>query len=97
MSAYCLFQNLEITNPEQMNAYVSKIKPITAAFGGEYVVSGGTVALKEGDWSPTWPVMIKFPSMEKALEWYDSEDYKPLKALRHSAGTFSAVFMEGID
>lgn len=96
MSAYCLFQNIEITNSDKMQEYVTNVKPITASFGGEYVVSGGEVVLKEGKWEPTWPVLIKFPTLQKALDWYKSDDYKPLKELRESAGKFSAVFMEGI-
>ncbi len=96
MATYCLFQNLEITDQDKMKKYISKVFPITTSFGGEYVLSGGAVELKEGDWTPTWPVMIKFPTMEQALAWYDAKEYQPLKALRQSAGRFSAVFMEGV-
>lgn len=96
MATYCLFQNLEITDQDKMKEYISKVFPITTSFGGEYVLSGGAVELKEGDWTPTWPVMIKFPTMEQAMAWYDAKEYQPLKALRQSAGRFSAVFMEGI-
>lgn len=96
MSAYCLFQNLEVTAPEKMQEYVIKVKPITASFGGEYVVSGGTIEVKEGNWQPTWPVLIKFPSLQHAQNWYNSDEYLPLKELRESAGKFSAVFIEGI-
>ena len=97
MPAYCLFQNLKITDPAKMQEYVEKVKPITASFGGEYVVSGGVVEVKEGDWSPAWPVMIVFPTMQRAQEWYRSEEYRPLKELRKAAGEFSAVFMEGVN
>jgi uncharacterized protein (DUF1330 family) len=34
--------------------------------------------------------------MQKAQEWYRSEEYRPLKALREAAGEFSAVFIEGL-
>ncbi len=95
MSTYCLFQNLEITAPEKMQEYVAKVKPITASFGGEYVVSDANIDIKEGDWQPIWPVIIKFPSLKHAQDWYESDAYKPLKELRKSAGKFSAVFMEG--
>lgn len=96
MSAYCLFQNLKITNPSKMEEYVRKVMPITESFGGRYVVLGGDVQLKEGDWTPAWPVVIKFPSMQAANEWYNSTEYAPLKALRMAAGEFSAVFIDGI-
>ena len=95
MTAYCLFQNLEITDMGKMETYASTVEPVTRAFGGEYVTKAGEVDVKEGDWAPTYPVIIKFPSMEAARTWYDSQEYAPLKALRLSAGRFSAVFIEG--
>ncbi|GAB5447033.1 DUF1330 domain-containing protein [Gymnodinialimonas sp.] len=95
MTAYCLFQNLDITDREKMQTYATTVEPITHAFGGQYVTKAGAVDVKEGDWAPTYPVIIKFPSMEAARTWYDSDAYAPLKALRTSAGRFSAVFIEG--
>lgn len=95
MTAYCLFQNLEITNMEKMQEYATNVEPITHAFQGQYVTKAGAVDVKEGNWAPTYPVIIKFPSMAAAQKWYDSDDYAPLKALRQSAGKFSAVFIEG--
>lgn len=95
MTAYCLFQNLEITDMEKMQEYATNVEPITHAFQGQYVTKAGAVDVKEGNWAPTHPVIIKFPSMAAARTWYDSDDYAPLKALRQSAGTFSAVFIEG--
>lgn len=93
MSAYCLFQNLKITDPSKMEEYVEKVKPITELFGGEYVIMGGNTELKEGQWSPVLPVLIKFSDMNAANAWYNSKEYAPLKALRESAGEFSAVFI----
>ncbi|MCX4028488.1 DUF1330 domain-containing protein [Endozoicomonas sp. SM1973] len=97
MSAYCLFQNLNITNSAKMKEYAEKVKPITESFGGEYVVMSGSTEIKEGDWTPTLPVIIKFPSIDAANEWYNSDEYAPLKALRESAGEFSAVFINGVE
>ncbi len=96
MSAFCLFQNLNITDTAKMAEYVEKVQPITQSFGGEYIVMCGDSHVKEGDWSPTVPVIIKFPSLAMANAWYESEEYAPLKKLRESAGEFSAVFIEGL-
>jgi uncharacterized protein (DUF1330 family) len=96
MPAFCLFQNLNITDPSKMEQYVENVPPITKSFGGEYVVMGGESQVKEGTWSPTMPVLIQFPTLEAANAWYNSEEYAPLKKLRESAGEFSAVFIKGI-
>ena len=50
----------------------------------------------EGQWQPTFPVMIEFPNLERAREWYSSNEYADLKALRLSAVRSNAVFMEGL-
>lgn len=96
MTAYCLFDNLKITNPEALAEYARRALPTVRAYGGEYVVVRGAFHSHEGSWVPTDPVMIKFPSIEAADAWYESADYAPLKALRQSAGTFNVVFIEGI-
>ena len=95
MVAYALFQNLEISDEAAMGEYAAQVLPVVESFGGRYVVRGGAVELKEGDWTPEWPVMIEFPSLEAARRWYESDAYRPLKELRESAGTFSAVLIDG--
>ena len=94
MPAYCLFDNLEITDPERLERYKAGVAPVVTRYGGRYVVLGGQVHRVEGEWGPTFPVLIEFPSLRKAREWYDSEEYRPWRELRQGAGRFNAVFLE---
>lgn len=96
MSAYCLFDNIEVTDPAKLEEYKKRAEPLVERYGGRYVVGGGKVEVVEGDWRPVFPVMIEFPSLEQAHRWYDSDEYRELKALRLSAVKSSAVFIEGI-
>ncbi len=96
MSAYCLFDNLEVTDPAKLEEYKKRVAPIVEQYGGRYIVAGGKMDVVEGDWRPTFPVMIEFPSLEQAHRWYDSEEYQKVKALRLSAVKSNAVFIEGI-
>lgn len=96
MPAYCLFDNIEITDLGKLDQYKTAVAPVVQQYGGRYVVIGGRVELVEGTWQPTFPVMIEFPTLEQAHRWYHSEEYRSLKALRLSAGRFNAIFMEGI-
>jgi uncharacterized protein (DUF1330 family) len=97
MPAYCLLDNLEITDPEKLEQYKLKVAAVVRAYAGRYVVLGGKTELMEGNWKPTFPVMIEFPSFDQALRWYESEEYRELKALRLSAGRFNAVLIEGLE
>ena len=96
MSAYCLFDNLEVTDPTRLEEYKNRALPVVEHYGGRYVVLGGKFDTIEGEWRPTFPVMIEFPSLEQAYRWYDSDEYQELKALRLSAVRSNAVFIEGI-
>lgn len=96
MAAYCLFDNLEVFDGEKLAAYKAKVLPLVERYGGRYVVLGGDVDVMEGQWRPTFPVMIEFPTLDRAREWYASDEYRDLKALRLSAVKSSAVFMEGL-
>jgi len=96
MSAYCLFDNLEVIDVAKLEEYKQRAAPLVEQYGGRYVVLGGKVDLMEGNLRPTFPVMIEFPSLERAHEWYSSAEYAPLKALRLSAMRSNAVFLEGL-
>lgn len=96
MPAYCLFDNVEVTDLGKLDQYKTRVAPVVQQYGGRYVVQGGKVDLVEGEWKPTFPVMIEFPTLAQAHCWYHSEEYRELKALRLSAGRFNAIFMEGI-
>ena len=96
MSAYCLFDNLEVTDPAKLEEYKHRALPVVEHYGGHYIVLGGKFDRVEGEWQPTFPVMIEFPNLEQAYRWYDSDEYRELKALRLSAVRSNAVFIEGI-
>lgn len=96
MSAYGLFDNLEVTDAAKLEEYKARVAPVVERHGGRYVVLGGEVDLVEGEWKPTFPVLIEFPSLAQARRWYDSEEYRELKALRLAAGRFNAVFLGGL-
>ena len=96
MSAYFLFDNLEVTDPDRLDDYKRRVGPVVEKYGGRYVAMGGPVTVVEGNWRPSYPVMIAFESAERARAWYDSDDYKDLKALRQSAVRCNAVLIDGL-
>ena len=83
MSAY-LLANITVNNPENYKEYVEKVKSIVEKFDGEYLVRGGEMSVIEGDWPHKRNIVIKFPSREKAMEWYNSEEYKPIRPVSYT-------------
>ena len=92
MTGYAITQ-IEVTNPEDYKEYLAKVTDIVTKFGGEYLVRGGEFQCFEGEWKYPRTVVIKFSSYEKALEWYNSEEYKPVRHIRldNSVGNFIIV------
>lgn len=97
MAAYYFLDVLEITDPGKMETYRAGVFPVVELYGGRYLTVGGRVDAAEGDWRPAFPVIIEFPSLEQAHRWYDSEEYRELKALRLAATRGYAAFIEGAE
>ena len=93
-AGYMIF-NININNPDNYKEYVEKVKPIAEKYGGEYIVRGGTNKVIEGNWQYPRTVVIKFTSYEKALEFYNSDEYKPIKKIRLENSESNAIIIEG--
>ncbi len=96
MPAYILFDNLEVRDADKLARYKELAAPIVARHGGRYVVLGGPAQVLEGSQGPTFPVMIEFDNAGAARRWYDSDDYRPLRAMRLEAVRSTAVLLEGL-
>lgn len=94
MACYVFFDVKEVRDPEGMGRYQQGVLATVLQYGGRYVVVGGKKEVVEGDWEPTFPVLITFPSMERAKAWYGSEEYRDLLALRLASTSGNAVMME---
>ncbi|MBI3376356.1 MAG: DUF1330 domain-containing protein [Betaproteobacteria bacterium] len=95
MSAYVIGE-VEITDPQSYQEYAKRVPETVARHGGRYLVRGGAVETREGDWSPKRVVVLEFPSMDQARKWYDSPDYGPVLAIRLKAAKSNVIFVEGV-
>ena len=95
MTGFVIF-NIEIKKPEEYKEYVDKVTPLAKKFGGEYIVRGGETKVIEGVWTYPRTIIIKFPSYEKALEWYSSEEYKPIKKIRLDNSVSNGIIIKGV-
>ncbi len=97
MSAFFIFHNKQVRDPAGLARYKEAVAPVVAAYGGRYRVLGGEPATLEGDWRPSFLVLIEFPSLERATAWYGSEDYRELKAQRLAAVESEGILVGGLD
>ena len=95
MAAYVIGE-VEITDPQAYPEYAKGVPGTIAQYGGQYLVRGGAVEIKEGSWQPKRLVILQFASMEQARKWYHSPEYAPLLALRLKAARSKVAFVEGV-
>ena len=96
MPAGYVIAQLKITNPENYKEYIEKVNPIIKKFGGEYLVRAGEFQIFDGETKFPRIIVLKFPSYEKALEWYNSEEYKPIKQIRLDNSEGTNIIIKGI-
>jgi len=95
MLAYVIV-DISIHDPVEMAKY-QKLTPDTLAeYGGKFVVRGGQVTPMEGGWNPERIVVLEFPSVERAQEWWNSDQYASAKAIRQRAAETSMIIVEGV-
>ena len=95
MSGYFIAQIKDIKNKEVYKEYVSKVTPIVEKFGGKFLVRGGEFQNVEGEWGFNRNVLVHFPSYEKAIEWYNSEELKPVKQMRLDNSISNSIIIKG--
>ena len=73
--------HVTVTDAESYSKYAELAGPAIAKHGGEFIARGGRYVQLEGKERPR-NVVARFPSLEAAVECYNSVDYQ--RALDHA-------------
>ena len=96
MPAYIIVE-VDVHDPAQYDEY-KKLTPISLIpYDGKFIVRGGKTETLEGDWNPQRMVVLEFPTLEKAKEWWASEEYAPAKSLRQRTAHTKMILVEGLE
>jgi uncharacterized protein (DUF1330 family) len=95
MAAY-LIVDIKVTDPVRYEEYRKLVSPTLAAYDGKYLARGGAAKVLEGDLSPNRTVVVEFPSVERALEWWDSDVYRPIRQIRYDSADSKMLLVQGI-
>ena len=96
MPAYVIV-DVTVEDPVNYEEYKKLTPASIAAFDGRFVVRGANAIPVEGDWQPTRIVVLEFPTMERAKEWWNSKQYAPAKKIRQASAKTRMIFIEGYD
>jgi len=94
MSAYIIV-DIVVHDPERYEEYKRLAGPTVGQYEGRYVVRGGHAENLEGGWAPNRVVVVEFPTLERAKEWWDSPEYAPAKAIRQAAAKTEMIVVQG--
>ena len=94
MSAYAILQ-INITNQKKYKEYLNQVTTIVKKHQGEYIVRGGKSEVVQGEWNYQRTVVVKFPSYDAAIQWYNSEEYAPIKKIREDNSEGNCIIIEG--
>ncbi len=95
MTAYAVAVIRETRFGPEIEEYLRKIDATLEPFSGKYLIHGGPYVPVEGSWSGDL-VIIEFPSMEHAQNWYDSTAYHAIRALRIDHTVGEVLLVQGV-
>ena len=95
MAAYVVYQG-EVTDPERYEEYKTRGAASIADAGGRYLARGGDVEVLEGDPPAGRTVLLEFPTVQAALDWYRSEAYTEARRVREGAARARMYVVEGV-
>ncbi|MEU4160806.1 DUF1330 domain-containing protein [Actinoplanes sp. NPDC026670] len=95
MTAYAVAHLRTTSTHDDVLTYIEKIQKTMQPYGGRFLVHGSAVEVVEGEW-PGALVVLSFPDMAAAHDWYASPAYRKILPLRtdHLAG--DVVLAEGV-
>ncbi|MFP6808809.1 MAG: DUF1330 domain-containing protein [Pseudomonadales bacterium] len=95
MSAY-LIVDTKINNVDAYEEYKKLAKPLAEKYGGVYLARGGEINVCESDlWAPSRIVIIEFPNLKEAQTFVDSDEYAPIKKIRHANAESTVMIVDG--
>lgn len=81
MAAYVI-ASVNVTNDAAYEGYRKLVPDTLKKYGGKFLVRGGKVEQREGDWKPNRVVVLEFADVAAARRWYDSPEYQEALRIR---------------
>lgn len=86
--------HVNVRDAERYKDYVSTAKPAFERYGANFLARGGAYQTLEGR-EFARNVVIEFPSLQAALDCYNSPEYQAAKAIRVTFADGEITIVEG--
>lgn len=94
--AYAVAYLVNVKFGDEVVRYMREIDDTLSPFGGEFLIHGGETSVREGNWGDGALVVIRFPNMDAASRWYDSDNYQRILALRVNNSDSTTALVQGV-
>ena len=95
MSYYFVAQ-IRIKDEIDYQKYIDKAGTIFKKYNGTYLSVDNEPIVLEGKWDYTRTVLIEFKSKKDFEDWYNSDEYKEILALRLKAADCDTLLVKGL-
>ncbi len=96
MAAF-IVSHINVTDWNKYKEYMKVTPDIIGKFEGKFIVRGGEMMTLEGPEETRRVIIVEFPTLEKAKEFYNSQDYRDAKKLREGAATAQFIAIDGVE
>ena len=96
MAAY-IVARVNVTNWDKYHEYVKVTPNVVEKFNGKFIARGGDMATLEGPEELQRIVILEFPTLEKAREFYESPEYQEARRLRAGAAIAQLIAIDGVE
>lgn len=86
---------VDVRDAERYKDYVATAKPAFERYGAKFIARGGAFTELEGQ-ARARNVIIEFPSMQHAVDCYNSDEYQAAAKIRQEVADAEMVVVEGI-
>ncbi len=95
MSAYVIFIRDKTVDQAELDIYRQLVKPVVAKWPVRFLSDNGNVEAVEGP-APVGVVLVEFPTMREAQDWYYSPEYQAIVSHRLASGEYRGLIIEGL-
>ena len=92
-----LISDITLRDREAFETYRTRAADAIHQYGGRYLARLGEVQTLEGTWKPNMMVIVEFPSLERAREWYRSPEYARALEVHDKALSRNLIFVDGVN
>lgn len=85
---------VDVRDEERYKDYISTAKPAFERFGANFLARGGAISPLEGQHRKR-NVVIEFPSLQAAVDCYNSAEYQAAAAIRQEVADAEMIVVEG--